>query len=436
MVLQIPMGLLSHYLLLYDTDVSYSFRIAMKERAVAKKRYGMSGGGLLLLFTIAATACLLAGMCLKVDVPPLTKADAIYVLAGEFLAKNPEAVRLYLAGYAPKIIIYNDAIFSSWSPERVRNLFQVEWAEEDLVKRGVPRSAIIRLPFAGNGTRYEALALRRYLALHRMSKIILVTEEFHARRTAMTFRHLLEGITEPITVAVVFPMTRLHSMPLYVKEAVKTLYYTCWFYGCFPFMSSEEINGSTAISRSSLPLTVFRKTEPLVVKTTEMKIATTGVPYAVGIAIRGGVGPYTMILEEGTLPTGILLNDRFTFYGTPLQIGRYPVTVKVTDGADYSISRRYLLDVKPGPLTLKTKAVPDGRVGKGYAFALQVTGGGIPCEWSSSDLLPPGLSLHPNGLINGVPTMPGTYPVSATVRDSCGVTLTGHFNFTIVSLSR
>ena len=46
----------------------------------------------------------------------------------------------------------------------------------------------------------------------------------------------------------------------------------------------------------------------------------------------GGAPMVTYSLDNGTLPTGIMLNANGTLSGTPTQLGSFPITVKATDG--------------------------------------------------------------------------------------------------------
>lgn len=140
---------------------------------------------------------LLAGLTVH---NPLAQSDAIVLVGGGFKERAPAAAMLYCDGYAPLVILANDGIFSSWSTKYNRNLYQVEWAEEDLVKLGVPRDHIVKLPFYGSATMFDALAVKRYLFKSGLKKIIVVTSDYHTRRTLWTFRHALKEYTDEITV--------------------------------------------------------------------------------------------------------------------------------------------------------------------------------------------------------------------------------------------
>jgi uncharacterized SAM-binding protein YcdF (DUF218 family) len=140
---------------------------------------------------------LLAGLTVH-DSP--VRSDAIVLLAGDHKGRAPAAAMLYRDGYAPLVILTNDGLLSGWSAKYNRNLYQIEWAEEELVELGVPREKILKLPFYGSSTMFDALAVKRYLFRSGMKKIIVVTSDYHTRRALWTFRHALKVYTTDIGI--------------------------------------------------------------------------------------------------------------------------------------------------------------------------------------------------------------------------------------------
>ena len=88
---------------------------------------------------------------------PLERADAIVLMAGNDTRRLSTVADLYHRGLAPTVLLTNDGIFSAWSNEYSRNLYQVEWAQLELMKSGVPKNAIVKLKFTQSGTFYDAL---------------------------------------------------------------------------------------------------------------------------------------------------------------------------------------------------------------------------------------------------------------------------------------
>lgn len=184
---------------------------------------------LILILLLMATAVFVAssGTILRLltvgDAP--RPADAIVLLAGSMKERAPTAAMLYRQGYAPRVLVSDDGIFSAWSTEYNRNLYQVEWAEEELVKLGVPRSAIVRLPCLGSGTIYESMATKREMGSSGIRSIIVVTSDYHTRRAGWTFRHTLGGAAKVQT----FPArSEVGRQGLFV-EVVKLVYYRVRF---------------------------------------------------------------------------------------------------------------------------------------------------------------------------------------------------------------
>jgi uncharacterized SAM-binding protein YcdF (DUF218 family) len=154
---------------------------------------------------------------------PLVKSDAIIVLAGSMKERVPSAAMLYQEGYAPLVVLANDGVFSEFSPTYNRNLYQVEWAEEELVELGVPRESIVKLPYYGSATMFDTLAAKKYLIDHGLKTIILVTSDYHTRRTYWAFRHELKDCTSAISV---YPVKSSGvSMKSIVVEYFKLVYY-------------------------------------------------------------------------------------------------------------------------------------------------------------------------------------------------------------------
>jgi len=125
--------------------------------------------------------------------PVLHKADMIVLLAGSHKERAPAAAYLFRNGYASRVVLTNDGVFSSWSQKYMRNLYQIEWAEEDLVAMGVPRDCIQKLPFIRAGTIYDVLAVKDYATDEKAGSMIIVTSKYHMPRALWTFKHVFAG---------------------------------------------------------------------------------------------------------------------------------------------------------------------------------------------------------------------------------------------------
>jgi len=154
---------------------------------------------------------------------PLQHADALVVMAGSQAERLPAAADLFNKGMAPIILLANDGVFSEFSPTYNRNLYQVEWAEEELVELGVPREKIVKLPYYGSATMFDVLAAKKYLLESGLKKIIVVTSDYHTRRTSWTFKHELGNYASDIFM---FPAKSSGiGMKAIALEYVKLAYY-------------------------------------------------------------------------------------------------------------------------------------------------------------------------------------------------------------------
>lgn len=141
---------------------------------------------LFILIVIIVTCIVLTG--LKDN---LFKADLIVVL-GSKVHPNGEpslglkvrlnrAIDIYQQKYAPLILVsggtgkegYNEALAM----------------EQFLLKRGIPRSAIIKDP-EGINTRATALNTHQYMKAHQLSSIIIVSQYYHIARTKLAFEQV------------------------------------------------------------------------------------------------------------------------------------------------------------------------------------------------------------------------------------------------------
>jgi len=200
-----------------------------RDDVLLKIRQGYSIAVLMLAGLVVAVMCLplqwlLAGLIVH---KPLARSEAIVLMGGGFKERAPVAAMLYRDGYAPLVILANDGVFSAWSTKYNRNLYQVEWAEEELIKLGVPCDSIVKLPFYGSASMFDALAVKRYLFRSGLKKIILVTSDYHTRRTLWTFRHALKEYTTEITIfpAKSFGVTTRNLALEYIKFGYYLLRY-------------------------------------------------------------------------------------------------------------------------------------------------------------------------------------------------------------------
>jgi uncharacterized SAM-binding protein YcdF (DUF218 family) len=146
---------------------------------------------------MAAAACPRAGHFLIID-EPVQPADAIFVLAGARVERWLEAAELFREGQAPAIAISPG--IREPAELRLREMGIPFPTESDLIKdamqqMGIPADAITTLPFPTtvDNTAEEAALARVIATQHGWKSLLVVTSQYHTRRSRYAFEHELEG---------------------------------------------------------------------------------------------------------------------------------------------------------------------------------------------------------------------------------------------------
>jgi uncharacterized SAM-binding protein YcdF (DUF218 family) len=132
------------------------------------------------------------GRFLVVQDPP-APAQAIVVLSGSLPDRILEAVDLYQAHLAPRIILTQEGLPPGLRVLRRRggNMMERHEVNQDIARQlGVPPEAMELVTAPAWSTLTEAETVIDYLRRHGITSILLVTSPPHSRRAAMTYRHL------------------------------------------------------------------------------------------------------------------------------------------------------------------------------------------------------------------------------------------------------
>ena len=179
--------------------------------------------------------------------------------------------------------------------------------------------------------------------------------------------------------------------------------------------------------------------------------ATQNQAYGANVGVTGGTGPYT-IVHLGGLPAGLLMDASGAISGTVQSgPGKYPFTVTVTDSSipSKTYTRTLTLYVVGAPEKLPSispygGALIDCTVGVPCVQGINVNFGGTgPFAWSGTGL-PAGVSIGSStltwinagdGMLSGVPTVPGLYSATLTVTDATGASATNTFPLKVSKLA-
>jgi len=151
-------------------------------------------------------------------------------------------------------------------------------------------------------------------------------------------------------------------------------------------------------------------------------VAEAGIPFTLTPTATGGKAGYTWTLT-GTLPTGLTLDPATgTISGTPTVPGSAPLTLAVKDTLGLQTTVAFNLVVVQH-IALVRESLPQGTVGRKYAWRFAVTGGVRPRKFALVGLrkLPAGLKLDTvRGRITGTPRKAGSFRIRLQVTDKLG----------------
>ena len=149
---------------------------------------------------------------------------------------------------------------------------------------------------------------------------------------------------------------------------------------------------------------------------------TVGASYSQVVSATGGAGILNLTVSSGSLPSGIIgvspNNNTFVLFGTSFEVGTFNFTITATDANGQTGSRAYTLTIAAPTLTL-TPAAGTLTAPYGVAYFEQFIANGSPGLYTYvlTGPLPTGLTFS-NGVLSGIPTAPGSYPITVTATDT------------------
>ncbi|MBE7492088.1 MAG: putative Ig domain-containing protein [Planctomycetes bacterium] len=169
---------------------------------------------------------------------------------------------------------------------------------------------------------------------------------------------------------------------------------------------------------------------------------TQGQPYSGGVTFQATGGTPSYSWSATGLPAGMGIGATTgTLVGTPSASGTFNVQVTVTDSATptpQQVTENYTLVINaPGsPLQITSPApgaLPAGTQNVAYSpVTFTATGGTPPYSWGATGL-PAGMTMTAGGVLQGTPTVNGSFNVQVTVTDSATPTPnTATANYTLL----
>jgi len=159
----------------------------------------------------------------------------------------------------------------------------------------------------------------------------------------------------------------------------------------------------------------------LVITTRRLPTGKVGRPFETLIATRGGVEPLEWQIVDGSLPLGLALAPRTgAVVGRPKEGGRFRMTFEATDRLGTTRTRTAVLVVDK--MTIATRRLPSGTVGRAYRARLATRNGATPVRWRvMRGPLPRGLRLEARtGTVAGTPRSSADLRVMFRARDRYG----------------
>ena len=124
------------------------------------------------------------------------RADYVMVLNGGEETRPFVAAALIKAGFARQVLVAETAVSPSAADGIVPACHEIN--HQVLLKRGVPESDITILPGAAATTFDEATALAVFLAERPHARVLVVTNDFHSRRSRWIFARTLGDRAEQV----------------------------------------------------------------------------------------------------------------------------------------------------------------------------------------------------------------------------------------------
>jgi hypothetical protein len=187
--------------------------------------------------------------------------------------------------------------------------------------------------------------------------------------------------------------------------------------GNFPItVTATDTNGCTGTGAT---YTLVISCPTITVNNPAVTTGTAGSAFSQIFTQSGGIAPATFSTGSA-LPAGLSLAANGTLSGTPTATGTFPITVTATDAYGCTgTGAVYTLVISCAVITVTPVSLPGGTTGTAYSQTITASDGTAPYTYSvTSGALPAGLTLSAAGLLSGIPSASGTFPITVTATDA------------------
>jgi large repetitive protein len=208
-----------------------------------------------------------------------------------------------------------------------------------------------------------------------------------------------------------------------------------------PAASSSAVTATvtaTSVADATKTGTTTLTVPPTPTVTTGPLTANVGTAYSTTLAGAGGIPPYKWTLTSGTLPTSWSLTSAGVLSGpAPLagEAGATNLTFALTDSGTATAataSQQLALTINPAPAIVFASSLSNGTFNSSYSATVVATGGAGTLTYTlAGGSLPTGLTLSTAGVITGMPSVAGTFPITVKAADAFGDSATNGYSITV-----
>ena len=177
-----------------------------------------------------------ADLLISEDMPE--KVSAIVVMAGDDSrgSRVDKGIELLQKGYAPFLILSGNKI--GW------NTYETEIMLKQASNKNIPEEKIIALKSEAESTISEGNEILKFCKKKKITSILIVTSDYHTRRTAYTFKKLLDSKGMKILVTgtenLRFQRTRWWKNRSYAKTFFLETCKLVWYYTAETFLFGNK----------------------------------------------------------------------------------------------------------------------------------------------------------------------------------------------------